>query len=78
MDYELKMLKVDMDKYIICLDSKLNGADDGMKEKQIVANTLISSLKSAGIKNVAVLPFTIKTERLWVKVWIKLKLGITH
>lgn len=63
MDYELKMLKVDTDKYIICLDSKLNGVDD-IKAKEIFANALIANLKNAGIKNVAVLPFTIKTERL--------------
>lgn len=63
MDYELKMLKLDTNKYILCLDSKLNGVD-GIKAKEIFANALIANLESAGIKNVAVIPFTIKTERL--------------
>ena len=63
MENELKLIKVDTDKYILCLDS-IGEKLQGLKEKGAFTTATNMNLENAGIKNVAVIPFAIKTERV--------------
>ena len=63
MESELKLIKVDTDKYILCLDS-IGKNLPSVKERSTFATATNMNLENAGIKNIAVVPFTIKTERV--------------